>query len=164
MRLLVALILGLGTGMALLAGPACGGACGGPAGATVAPATTGDTTQAAPAEARVATITTAELKNRLDQGDKLVILDARSGKGDDGKRIAGARQLAPGADDATVAKLLGDNKDVAIVTYCGGMTCPASGKLAAQLRKLGYQKVIEYPEGIAGWIAAGNPVEGPHAK
>ena len=46
-----------------------------------------------------------------------------------------------------------------VVTYCAGLKCPASHQLAERLEKLGYGNVIEYPEGIPGWIEAGHAVE-----
>ena len=38
---------------------------------------------------------------------------------------------------------------------------PASHKLYTHLKSLGYTNLIEYPEGIDGWVAAGNPVNAP---
>jgi rhodanese-related sulfurtransferase len=89
----------------------------------------------------------------------MVILDARSGKYDDGRRIPGAKVLNADADEAEVAKVLPE-KGALVVTYCGGLTCPASNALAERLKKLGYANVIEYPQGIAGWTKDGNSVEG----
>lgn len=103
-------------------------------------------------------LSTAAVKELLASAKPPTVLDARSGKYDDGKRIPGAKQLSPSADEAEIAKLLPD-KGAAIVTYCAGVKCPASGMLAGKLRKLGYTNVSEYPEGIAGWIAAGNSVD-----
>ncbi len=86
------------------------------------------------------------------------ILDARSGKYDDGQRIPGAQQLSADADAAIIAKALPE-KSALIVTYCAGVKCPASKALADRLKKDGYSNVIEYPQGIAGWLEAGKTVE-----
>ena len=72
--------------------------------------------------------------------------------------LVGGTQLSPKAEESEIAKLLPDKKAM-IVTYCAGVKCPASRMLADRLKKLGYSNVIEYPEGIAGWIAAGNAVD-----
>jgi len=104
------------------------------------------------------TLKTAGLQELIKAKTPAAILDARSGKYDDGKRIPGATQLSPTAEDADIAKVLPDKKAM-IVTYCAGLKCPASKMLADKLRKLGYTNVLEYPEGIEGWIAAGNTVE-----
>ena len=104
------------------------------------------------------TVTTPALVALVKAKAPSAILDARSGQYDDGKRIPGASQLSPKAEESDIAKLLPDKKAM-IVTYCAGVKCPASKMLADRLKKLGYSNVIEYPEGIAGWIAAGNAVE-----
>ncbi len=107
---------------------------------------------------REAVVNTAALKALIEAKAPAAVLDARSGKYDDGKRLPGARQLSPDAEESVITTALPD-KNALIVTYCAGLTCPASKSLADRLKKLGYSKVIEYPEGIAGWIAAGNAVE-----
>lgn len=110
------------------------------------------------ATAKAASISTAGLQELIKANAKVTILDARTGKFDDGKRIPGAVALSPKAADEDIAKVLPD-KNAEIVTYCAGVKCPASNMLADKLKKLGYTKVTEYPEGIAGWIEAGNAVE-----
>ena len=106
----------------------------------------------------VAEINTSGLKALIDAKAKLTILDARSGKYDDGRRIPGAKSLAADASEKVVKKAV-RSKTSLVVTYCAGLKCPASAMLAARLKKLGYENVIEYRHGIAGWAAAGLPVE-----
>jgi prevent-host-death family protein len=53
-----------------------------------------------------------------------------------------------------VAKLV-PAKDSLVVTYCANLKCPASGKLAARLKELGYSNVID--EGLARPILVGRP-------
>ncbi|HPA47628.1 MAG TPA: rhodanese-like domain-containing protein [bacterium] len=88
----------------------------------------------------------------------VTILDARTGKYDDGKRIAFAKVLAPDASVRDAAAVI-KSKDSLVIAYCGGTTCPLAPKLAENLQSLGYRNVIVYSEGISGWIAAGNPVK-----
>ena len=87
-----------------------------------------------------------------------VILDARSGKWDDGKRIPGAKSLSSSASEADISKMLPDKKQ-AIVTYCANTKCPASKMLATKLIGMGYTNVSEYAPGIKGWVEAGKPIE-----
>ena len=87
----------------------------------------------------------------------VTVLDARTGKYDDGRRIPGAQTLSPEAKETEVTALLPD-KQALIVTYCVGVKCPASHILGEKLRGLGYVNVLEYHEGIEGWTAAGNAV------
>lgn len=110
------------------------------------------------AKAEVAEINTAGLKALLDAGATVTVLDARSGKYDDGRRIPGAAALAADASEEDAAKAIG-SKDALVVTYCANLKCPASAMLAHRLKELGYKNVIEYPYGIDGWDAAGNAVE-----
>jgi len=106
----------------------------------------------------IAVINTAGLKALIDAKTSFVLIDARSGKWDDGKRIPGAKTLDASASDEKIAEMLPD-KSALIVTYCGGLKCPASNQLAERLAKMGYSNVIEYPEGIAGWMDKGHKVE-----
>src|SRR5210317_473029 len=50
-------------------------------------------------------IDTKTMAAKVKEGKAVIILDARSGKWDDGKRIPGAKQLAPDADDKTIAAI-----------------------------------------------------------
>lgn len=108
-------------------------------------------------EAVEATINTDALAALIRANTTMTILDARSGKYDDGRRIPGAKSLAASADDATLAATAGA-KDGLVVTYCANLKCPASKALATKLRSLGYTNVLEYPDGIEGWAAAGKTV------
>jgi rhodanese-related sulfurtransferase len=117
----------------------------------------GDKQLSAPAAAKA--LSTDELKAMIGSKDQVVVLDARSGKYDDGRRIPGARQLASSADAEAIAAAL-PSKDATVVTYCSSPKCPASKKLAAKLSGMGYSKVFFYPDGIAGWVDSGNNVEG----
>ena len=104
-----------------------------------------------------AEINTATLSSLIGSGHQLVILDARTAKYDDGNRIAGATLVGPELTAEAAAKLVAA-KDSLVVTYCGSVKCPLSHKLAENLKALGYSHVLIYKEGIAGWVAAGNPV------
>ncbi len=108
--------------------------------------------------AKEAAINTEALVSLLRARTPLSVLDARYGKYDDGRRVPGAKALAPTAKDEEVTALLPD-KSALIVTYCAGLKCPASHMLGEKLRGMGYANVLEYHEGIEGWVAAGNAVE-----
>jgi rhodanese-related sulfurtransferase len=109
-------------------------------------------------EKEIPKVNTLGLKTLINSGVPLTILDARSGKYDDGKRIADALSLNAESKPEEVSKVL-PKKDALIVTYCANLKCPASNALYNHLKSLGYTNLIEYPEGIQGWIEAGNPVK-----
>ena len=110
------------------------------------------------ADVKEAEIGVQALATLIRSGVPVVVLDARSGKYDDGRRLPGARALAPSATAEDAAKFL-PTKQALAVTYCSGVKCPASGALAKQLRTLGYENVLEFREGIEGWVAAGHAIE-----
>ncbi len=105
-----------------------------------------------------ALIGTDGLKALLASDEKVTLVDARSGKYDDGRRIGSAQQLAANSSDEAIAKAL-PNKDAKIVAYCTSTKCPASAALAHKLVDLGYKNVVKYPDGINAWVDAGNPVK-----
>lgn len=105
----------------------------------------------------MAEINTSALKSLIDSRVALTLVDARTGKYDDGRRIANALNLDPEAKDEDIQSLL-KSKDALIVSYCANLKCPASRKLAARLATMGYTHVLEYPQGIEGWAGEGNPV------
>ncbi|MHC4914344.1 MAG: rhodanese-like domain-containing protein [Planctomycetota bacterium] len=103
-------------------------------------------------------INAAALRALMSSGEHMHIFDARTGKYDDGRRVPGAGNLSPMAKKEQVVKVLHGRDDL-VITYCTNLKCPASRMLAASLRKMGYRNVIEYPQGIEGWAAAGYPVQ-----
>ncbi len=105
-----------------------------------------------------AIINTTALEALLGSGEKVVVLDARSGKWDDGRRLPGAASLSDKATAEEAAALIGSKKQL-VVTYCSNLKCPASKRLAMHLKKLGYENVMQYPQGIDGWTAAGKSVK-----
>ena len=103
------------------------------------------------------TIGTEALEALLGSKVPVVVLDARTGKWDDGRRIPGAGNLHAGSSKEEIAEAI-PSKDALVVTYCTNVKCQASPKLAKRLKSLGYSNVIEYPQGIDGWEAAGKTV------
>lgn len=160
----VAALVGVGSSIALAHCGTCGvdkdkaagkdAAC--PSGACSMDAKSG--AMVCPVAAKEAVVNTEGLATLLNSKVALKLFDARSGKYDDGQRIPGAQQLSPDADEAVIAKAIPD-KGALVVTYCAGVKCPASKALADRLKKLGYSNVIEYPQGIAGWLEAGKAVD-----
>ncbi|MFH1744278.1 MAG: rhodanese-like domain-containing protein [bacterium] len=112
-----------------------------------------------------ANLTTGALAALIRAQAPFILLDARAGQSDDGNRIPGAKQLSHDSGPEKIAAAI-PTKDSLVVTYCGSEKCSLSKKLAAHLRSLGYLNVIEYPDGIAGWAAAGHEVmqESKHAS
>ena len=105
-------------------------------------------------------VNTQALKAMLAAKVPVILLDARTGKYDDGKRLPGAKALAPECTAEDAAKVI-PAKDAFVVTYCANLKCPASHNLLDSLKKLGYTNVAKYPDGIEAWTKAGNEVVAP---
>ena len=103
-----------------------------------------------------ATVSTAGLSALQRARVPFTLLDARSGKYDDGSRIPGARSLNASSTERQIRRLLRSRRRL-VVTYCSNLKCPASAMLVKKLRGMGYENVIEYPYGIQGWREAGLP-------
>jgi rhodanese-related sulfurtransferase len=119
-------------------------------------------------------VTTTELKQWIDAGKKMLIVDTMPYKDSYKKQhLPGAVQFlfpipemttwdtkeTDGRTQADFAKLLGDDKDKTIVIYCGFVKCTRSHNGAAWAVKLGYQNVYRHPGGIFAWKGAKYPVE-----
>ncbi|OVE76063.1 hypothetical protein BVX97_02440 [bacterium E08(2017)] len=103
----------------------------------------------------MAEIDTPTLQKLLASGVDVKILDARGPKVE--TIIPGATAVSKEISKKDAKALIG-SKDALVVTYCSSTKCGASKALAAQLTKLGYKNVLEYPVGIAGWEEQGNKV------
>ncbi len=104
-----------------------------------------------------AAIDTAALAVLLRSGTDLKLLDAR-GDAEDIEMIPGATRLEVKSTADEVETAAGP-KDALLVTYCTNLHCPLSMSLYEHLKNQGYENVLEYPDGVAGWKAAGNDVE-----
>jgi len=136
------------------AGPACGASCG----ACPVASKAGKSAEALSGP-RVGHIDANAVNALLRAGVPMVLLDARSGQYDDGRRIPTARSLNAQSPAEAIGKAI-PSKEALVVTYCASVQCPASNKLAKRLLELGYTNIIEFPAGIAGWDAAGYKTEG----
>jgi thiosulfate/3-mercaptopyruvate sulfurtransferase len=103
-------------------------------------------------------VTTAELKEWMDQGKPLVILDARAKVDDDGYRLPTAFGLPYNSPDIEIKDAV-PGKDSMVVVYCESANCPASQLLFDRLDAMGYAHVYRYREGLRAWIAAGYPID-----
>lgn len=102
-------------------------------------------------------IDTNALAHLIDSKVPVIILDARTGQYDDGKRIATAQTLNGESSSEQVSKVIPSKKSL-IVVYCSNTQCPASMMLATHLSELGYSHILKYDQGIQGWIESGYPI------
>jgi len=101
-------------------------------------------------------MTAKDLKQRLDKGDKIVILDARNGL--NGQIIKGAIHLP---EDKLEEWAKAVDKTTVIVTYC---TCPhdeAAESEVHKLRQMGFPKTYSLKGGLDAARAAGIEIVAP---
>lgn len=99
----------------------------------------------------------SDLFDALNNGEKVIALDARKAFGFEAEHIPNAiniphREMSP---EATTHL----DKEVLYVTYCDGIGCNASTKGALNMTKLGF-KVKELIGGIEWWKFDGYATEG----
>jgi len=104
----------------------------------------------------VQTISTGDLRNRLDQGTNFEFWNVLTDKWFTGEMIPGSCRMPLDTIEHGAA---GVPKDAEIITYCGGPTCPQSMQAAKKLSLLGYTNVRAFEEGLEGWKAAGHSIE-----
>ena len=119
-------------------------------------------------------VTTAELKQWIDSGRDMVIVDTMPYEASYKKNhVPGAVQFlfpipemtqwntqeTDGKSQEDFIKLLGSDKNKIVVIYCGFVKCTRSHNGAAWAVKLGYNNVYRYPGGIFAWKGADYPME-----
>jgi rhodanese-related sulfurtransferase len=107
------------------------------------------------AKQRIKQETFRETKKRLDNGEKLVLVDTREDAEWARGHIPGAIHLGRGIIERDIEKTIPD-KATPIVLYCGGGF--RSALAADNLQKMGYRNVISMDGGWRGWTEAGFPV------
>lgn len=108
------------------------------------------------ARAQIKECTVADVKARLDRGERFHFVDVREESEWAAGRAAGAQHLGRGILERDVESVIPD-KDAAIVLYCGGGFRSALSALS--LQQMGYRNVISMDGGIRAWRAAGLPTE-----
>jgi len=114
-------------------------------------------------------VSTEELKKWIDEMKKMLIIDTMPYEDSYKKEhVPGALHFefpipeVTNLDEKTkeaFLKVLGTDKDIPLVIYCGFVKCTRSHNGAMWAVKLGYKNVYRYPGGIKAWQEADYPVE-----
>jgi rhodanese-related sulfurtransferase len=107
------------------------------------------------AKKRVKEADAAEIKQRLDAGEKMIIVDTREDIEWARGHVAGAIHLGKGIIERDIENTLPD-KEATIVLYCGGGF--RSALAADNIQKMGYRNVISMDGGWRVWTESGFPV------
>lgn len=98
-----------------------------------------------------------DLKVSLENGEKVIPVDARSREAYDEEHIPGSINLPHRQMSKETTSDL--DADALYVTYCDGIGCNASSKGALNMARLGFQ-VKELIGGLDWWKRDGHPTEG----
>ena len=100
--------------------------------------------------------TIADVKRKLDAGDKFHLVDVREESEFAAGHLPKAEHLGKGIIERDIETRIPDTS-AEIVLYCGGGF--RSALAADNLRKMGYTNVISMDGGFRGWKEGGNAIE-----
>jgi len=107
------------------------------------------------AKTRVRETTVAEVKTKMDRGEKLVLVDVREESEFAKDHLPGAIHLGKGVIERDVEARVPE-LNTPLVLYCGGGF--RSALAADNLQKMGYSNVISMDGGIRDWREKGYPL------
>lgn len=97
-----------------------------------------------------------ELLKIMSSGEKYYLYDARPAKRFGGGHIPTAKIGFP--DDKDFLSVLPEDKSALLIFYCGGPTCPFTGKAVKKAQEAGYTNLKGFQAGLPGWNKAKLPV------
>jgi rhodanese-related sulfurtransferase len=106
------------------------------------------------AKKRVKETNVAEVKRRMDAGEKFVLVDVREDNEWANGHLPGAVHLGKGIIERDIEQRVPD-ANAKVILYCGGGF--RSALAAENLQKMGYNKVESMDGGWKGWLDARFP-------
>jgi rhodanese-related sulfurtransferase len=107
------------------------------------------------AKSRVKETTVDEVKQKLDHGDKVLLVDVREESEFTKDHLPGAIHLGKGVIERDIEKRVPDVK-TPMILYCGGGF--RSAMAADNLQKMGYTNVISMDGGVREWREKNYPM------
>ena len=108
------------------------------------------------AKKRVKETNVADVKRRMDAGEKFVLVDVREENEWAQGHLPGAIHLGKGIIERDVEQRVPDT-GAKMILYCGGGF--RSALAAENLQKMGYSNVESMDGGWKGWLGAGLPTQ-----
>jgi rhodanese-related sulfurtransferase len=96
----------------------------------------------------------ADVKRRMDAGEKFLLVDTREDNEWAGGHLPGAVHMGRGVIERDIEAQVPDTS-TKLVLYCGGGF--RSALVAESLQKMGYKNVESMDGGWKGWLSAGLP-------
>jgi rhodanese-related sulfurtransferase len=110
------------------------------------------------ARRQVKECTAAQVKAKLDRGERVHFIDVREDHEYAKEHARGAQHLGKGIIERDIEATIPD-LEAEIVLYCGGGF--RSALAAEALQRMGYRHVLSMTGGIKAWREAGYPMEQP---
>jgi rhodanese-related sulfurtransferase len=108
------------------------------------------------ARGRIRELTVADVKQKLDRGEKFVLVDVREDNEWGAGHLPHAVHIGRGVIERDIEQRIPDTQ-TEIVLYCGGGF--RSALSADNLQKMGYRNVYSMDGGIRGWREARLPID-----
>jgi rhodanese-related sulfurtransferase len=108
------------------------------------------------AKSRVKETNVADVKRRMDAGEKLILIDVREDNEWAQGHVPGAVHLGRGIIERDIETAIPETA-AKLVLYCGGGF--RSALSADNLQRMGYSNVESMDGGWKGWVAAGLPTQ-----
>lgn len=108
------------------------------------------------AKTRVKETNVADVKRRIENGEKFLLVDVREDSEWMKGHLPGARHMGRGVIERDIEQSVPDS-GTKLVLYCGGGF--RSALVADNLQKMGYTNVESMDGGWRGWTEAGLPTE-----
>jgi rhodanese-related sulfurtransferase len=108
------------------------------------------------ARAHVKECTVNDLWDRLEAGERFLLIDVREESEWAAGHLPSARHIGKGVIERDIESLVPD-PNAEIVLYCGGGY--RSALAARALGQMGYTRVISMDGGFRGWKESGHPIE-----
>jgi rhodanese-related sulfurtransferase len=108
------------------------------------------------ARKQVRELSVEEVKEKLENGEKMRLIDVREGEEFARGRLPGAHSLCKGILERDIEELAPE-PDTPLVLYCGGGY--RSALAAESLQKMGYRNVASMSGGWRAWTESDYPVE-----
>ncbi|MBL8151153.1 MAG: sulfurtransferase [Blastocatellia bacterium] len=108
------------------------------------------------AKTRIKELSIAEVKEKIDSGDKFHFVDVREDNEWEKGRAKGAVHMGRGVIERDIENSIEDHA-AEIILYCGGGF--RSALSADNLQKMGYTNVYSMDGGYRAWKEAGYPTE-----
>lgn len=108
------------------------------------------------AKSRIREVTVAQTRTRMDDDDRVRLIDVREDNEWQAAHAAGAEHLGKGIIERDIEASVPD-KNTEVILYCGGGF--RSALAADVLQQMGYTNVFSMAGGWKAWQDSGAPVE-----